>query len=319
MSDVGKIVIGFGISDSASPETLELQDYLSNKITHWLSQNGYGANNASSFYISPDISIDGEDIAEGGMKDIHVVTGTLHLKVIDRNENVVYSSIALPFRNSSTKRSTAVKNGISKLQYSQILPMLDEAKVKILKYYESHKDNIFAEASLMARNKNYDGAISCLMTIPTTLTSLYHEALGKANDIYDMKVKDYNDSIFTLAKSLLATHDANGALEVLSSYEVSSTGQDSEFQELTARAEALVTKAELEAAKERRQEYLDAKENQYHQWSVEEKEQDHRMNMDRQQMAYNRASLASHERLEANRLHTLRYIAANYYRNQRNR
>ena len=43
-------------------------------------------------------------------------------------------------RESSTKRITAIKNGISKIQSSKIAPFLEDAKGKILKYYESEKE-----------------------------------------------------------------------------------------------------------------------------------------------------------------------------------
>lgn len=302
IDDVGKIVIGFDIPKTSSKETLELQDYLSNKVAHWVVQSGYSASGMTSFYLTPDIAIDSEDIAEGGMKNVYVITGTLYLKIIQATDNVVFSSISLPFRNSATKRITAIKNGIGDLPFSKIVPLLDVAKEKILKYYESEKDNIFAQAELLSHQGNYDGAIACLMSIPTCLTSIYQEALLKANDILDEQVKAYNDSIMMLANSYLAQHNAYAALDVLSMYQDAKEDQNTQYKNMVTKAENLITAEEVEAAREKRQKYLDEKERQYHQWAVDEKNQDHRIDMDNQQMAYNRASLESNERLTSQRI-----------------
>lgn len=316
LDDVGKIVIGIDVPNTSSPETIELKDYISDKISHWISQAGYSANGISSFYLYPDVTIDNEDVAEGGMKNVYVISGTLYLKIVQSEGNVVFSSISLPFRESSTKRITAIKNGVGKLQYNKILPLLDEAKEKILKYYESEKANIFAQADFMVRQKDYDGAIAYLMSIPSCLTSIYQEALERADVVLDNKTRTYNDSILTIAKSFLAQHDAKATLDVLSSYQDASADQNAIYKNILTKAEGLVTAAELAAARERRQRYLDQKAREQRQWAVEDEERAHRMNMDNQQMAYNREALASNERIASKQIASsertaARQIAAN--------
>ncbi|MCH5308867.1 MAG: hypothetical protein J1E58_03320 [Prevotella sp.] len=330
LDDVGKIVIGFHVPETSSRETQELKDYLSNKVSHWIAQAGYSSNGISPLYLYPDISIDSEDVAEGGMKNVYVITGTLFLKIVQNERNVVFSSVSLPFRDSSTKKITAIKNGIGNLQYNKILPLLDEAKEKILKYYESEKNTIFAKAELMCRRGEYEGAIAHLMSIPSCLTSIHQEALEKADEILNMKVKAYNDSILILANSYLANHDARSSLDVLSSYQDATETQNAAYRQVLTKAEKLVTAAELTAAKEKRQRYLDQKEREHHQWAVEDEERRHRMDMDNQQMAYNRAALAanerltsqriaSNERLTSQRINAIKTIAANYYQNNQSR
>ena len=328
LDDIGKIVIGINVPETSSKETQELKEYISNKVSHWISQAGYSANGITSFYLYPDVTIDSEDIAEGGMKNVYVITGTLYLKIIQDDNNVVFSSISLPFRDSSTSRIMAVKDGVGKIQYNKIVPLLDEAKVKILNYYESEKYNIFAQADLMVRQQNYDGAIAYLMSIPSCLTSIYHEALEKADCVLDKKVEVYNDSILSIANSLLAQHDAQGALDVLSSYQNAKDDQNAKYQVILSKAEDLITTAELAVERDKREQYLDAKEREHRQWDAEDQERSHRLNMDNQQMAYNRDVLASkerltlqkiesNERLTSQRISTIKSIAANYYKNKK--
>ena len=75
LDDVGKIVIGVDVPETSSTETKELKEYIVNKISHWVAQAGYSAKGFSSFSISPNIIIDSEDVAEGGMKNVYVIKG----------------------------------------------------------------------------------------------------------------------------------------------------------------------------------------------------------------------------------------------------
>lgn len=341
LEDIGKIVIGVNVPETSSPETKELNDYLSNKISHWVSQAGYSAKGLSSFSMVPNVIIDSEDVAEGGMKNVYVIKGTLFLNILQNDGDVVFSSISLPFRDSSTKKITAIKNAIGKLQFEKIIPLLDDAKKKILEYYESQKANIFAQADFMAKQKDYDGAIAYIMSIPSSLTNIYYDALLKADSYLDLKNKAYNDSIFVLANSYLAQHEARAALDVLNEYKDMQNGQDQIYKQILSKAESLVSAEEMAAARERRRQYLDEKERQYHQWEVEEKERNHRFSMDNQQMAYNRAALASqerthsrqiaaserlasqvisaNERINHHRIYAIKSVATEYYKNNQRR
>lgn len=302
MSDIGKIIIGIDIPSTSSQYTLEQKDYLQKKVSHWLAQAGFSANGITTFYVIPEISIDHEDMAEAGMKNVYVIQGTLYLKILQCDKEVVFSSISLPFRESSTSPSLAIKNGINKLQFSKIIPVLDQAKSKIISYYESEKNNIFAHADMLAKGKKYDAAIAHLLTIPDCLGSIYLEALDKADMILDLRTKVYNDSILVMAQSFLAEHNAHSALDVLCDYQPASTGQDTEYAKLLVKAEELVTAEELAVAREKRQLYLDKQEKERRQWEAESIEREHRIDMERQQMAYNRETLASSERLASQRI-----------------
>ena len=341
LEDIGKIVIGVNVPETSSPETTELKDYLSNKISHWVSQAGYSAKGFSSFSMVPNVIIDSEDVAEGGMKNVYVIKGTLFLNILQNDGDVVFSSISLPFRDSSTKKITAIKNAIGKLQFEKIIPLLDDAKKKILEYYESQKANIFAQADFMAKQKDYDGAIAYIMSIPSSLTNIYYDALLKADSYLDLKNKAYNDSIFVLANSYLAQHEDRAALDVLNEYKDMQNGQEQIYKQILSKAESLVSAEEMAAARERRRQYLDEKERQYHQWEVEEKERNHRFSMDNQQMAYNRAALASqerthsrqiaaserlasqvisaNERINHHRIYAIKSVATEYYKNNQRR
>ena len=114
VDDLGKIVIGIDVPPTASSETQSLKGYLTNKVALWLTQSGYSSNGASSFYLIPDVVMENVAVAEGGMKDVYVVSGSLYLKIIQEGNDVIFSSISIPFRDSHTKKENALKTELEK-------------------------------------------------------------------------------------------------------------------------------------------------------------------------------------------------------------
>lgn len=281
IDDIGKIVIGVRILPTATIETLEIKDYLVNKLTNLVANAGYSSFNNNTFYITPSISINETHKAEGGMKNIYVLSGDIYLKIQDNNNEIVFSSISYPFKGSGTSEIAAIKNGIQKINYFNINRFFDDAKKSILNYYYAMQDKIFAKADMLSKNHEYDAAIACLLTIPEELFDINKIAYSKACDIYKERdlyiaeqiateISEHNNCVLVKAQSLLASHDSKGTLQTLWEYHIANTEQDEEYYQLLKIAETQITakeKADLEKEKleyeERRmkeeREYLDKK------------------------------------------------------------
>ena len=217
--DIGKIVLGVKILPSASAETHALGEYLSDKIGQIATRAGYSSYGDCYFFIAPDIIVEHVEMAEGGMKNIYIVSGVLSLSIQERDNGTIFSSIVLPFKGS------AVRNAITGIDYQAVSKLLDAAKAKILSYYEAQADAIFTRADSYVQNKKYDDAIACLMTIPEELSDLYKEALTIANRIYEIRDTEIreqelearhnrNAEILSHARSLLAMHNPTEALKI---------------------------------------------------------------------------------------------------------
>ena len=257
VDDMGKIVIGVKFQEGISQETQVLKTQLEDKLVHFATQAGCSSFDNSSFFISPNIVVNSVDVAEGGMKNIFIARGDLYLSIQERNSGTVFSSRSFSFKGSATQKDLAIKNGVLSIKYENISTIFSEAKTKILSYYQSRKDLLFARANTFAANGDYEGAIACLMMIPEELTDLYEQALLKAQEIYGMRdesirsqmiaeQKNYNDSILTTANSYLAKHQADAALGVLSAYAPGDAQQDAIYRSYVSRAEGMVSAEEHE-------------------------------------------------------------------------
>ncbi|MBO4482088.1 MAG: hypothetical protein J5719_06000 [Bacteroidales bacterium] len=268
VDDIGKIVIGVKVLPSATKETIKNKELLQNKLKNLVASAGFSSYGNNTFILTPSVSLYDVKVAEGGMKDIYVATGEIFLTVQERDNGTVFSSVSFPIKGSGLSQDAALKNGVQKITYGDMKPFFDESKTKILEYYNTQQDALFANADRLVKNKDFDAAIACLMTIPTELTDLYKKAYAKACDIYMLRdsflleqerleIKRQNDEILVKARSMMAAHDAVGALRTLWGYQISNTEQDNEYKSLLKTAEARITMEEKAAMEQAEREYKD--------------------------------------------------------------
>jgi hypothetical protein len=270
IDDIGKIVVGVKILSTATAETKNNATFLQNKLTNIAANAGFSSYGNGAFYMTPSVTVSDIQTAEGGMKNIYVVKGEIYLNVQEGDAGTVYASSSFPFKGSGTSKDAAIKNGLQQISYGNMKTFFDEAKSKILDYYAGMQDKIFANADMLAKNKEYDAAIACLLTIPEELFEPYQKAFAKACEIYqerdeylaakrEQEIKDANNAVLVRARSLMASHDSRATLEALWDYVITGTGQDNEYQSLLKQAEARITAAEQEAVAQAKRDYEERK------------------------------------------------------------
>ena len=263
LEDIGKIVVGVRILPSATEETRINQVFLQNKLTNLAANAGFSSYGNNAFFMTPSITVSDTQVAEGGMKNIYVVSGDIFLTIQEGDAGTVFASASFPFKGSGTSKELAVKNGIQKISYGNMRTFFDDAKSQILGYYEAMQDKIFSNAEMLVQNREFDAAIACLLSIPEELFEPYQKAYSKACEIYRqrdeyvaqqiaLEIQEYNNEVLVKARSLMAAHDAVGTLEALWDYRIAGTDQDNEYNRLIHTAEARITaeeQAELEKEK----------------------------------------------------------------------
>lgn len=337
VNDMSKIIIGVKFQDGISQETEHLKPQLEDKLVHFATRAGCSSFDNNAFFISPNIVINSVDVAEGGMKNVYIVKGDLYLSVQDKNSGTIFSSTTFPFKGTATNKETAIKNGIIAIKYDNVESVFAEAKSKILAYYQSRKDIIFARANTCVVDGDYDGAIACLMMIPEDLTDLYEQALLHAQYIYGLRdeanrkqrieeQKSYNDSILTIANSYLAMHQADAALSVLSTYAPGDAEQNAIYRKYVNRAEDIISAGEREVKRKEEIAYQDERRREERAYRELAKQSAHQRNMDRQEMALRRQVVSASERIERQRLkiseqkiRALKQVACEYIKNNPNR
>lgn len=138
------------------------------------------------------------------------------------------------------------------------------------------------------KNKEFDAAIACLMTVPEELHDLYKKTYSKACEIYQAREKyiaaraarkrqDANNSILVKAQGQLSAHNPTEALKTLWEYSISNTSQDGEYRNLQLKAEAMISSAEQTIFRKEKQEYEDRKAKEEREY--QDKRQEYNDNM----------------------------------------
>lgn len=335
--DIGKIVLGVRFEETASEETQSNREILEDKLVKFASMAGYSSFSDCAFCISPNVVINSVDVAEGGMKNVYVVRGELYLTIMDAINGTVYSSNSCNFKGSATKKETAIKKALLNIDYSNVAASFNEAKQKILSYYEAHIDVYFAQAEASVANGNYDEAITYLMMVPEELTSLHSKAMERALKVYSRREeairqqilseqRSSNNEILTTANSYLAMHKAQDALKVLWNYQRGQEDLDKQYEALVKKAEQQVSASEREALRKEELAYQDSRRREDRAWSEYQKDAQHRRNMEQANVDYREQRLETVERVahhelnnEQQRIRALKDVASEYLRNNPNR
>lgn len=326
VDDIGKIIIGVKIGSEASEETFENKDILEKRLIQYITQSGYSSLRNSTFFLSPNIVIENTEIAEGGMKNIYVVRGTLHMSIQDCIDGTIYSSMELTFRGSATEKNKAIRNAIIALNFRNTAIFLEKAKSKILSFYKQRKENLFNQADFCASREKYDEAIARLMMVPEELTDLYSEALKKAQAIYDRREKcikqNYlqqreisNNQVLIQAKNLLAMHKPQDALEELYHFQSGNKIQDSIYNQLLTQAEQQVSADEQRAFQKEERDYQDKIKREEREWEEYQKETEHRRNIDNLQIASNERILHHQMNIDEQKINAIKTVACEYIKN----
>lgn len=329
INDIGKIVLGVKTTSECSVETKPVETLLVNKLRQLTNNAGYSAYGMNNlFNLVPNVILEDCSIAEGGMKNVYLITGSLFLTIQEETSGIVYSSISYPIKGYGVSKEKAIKDAISKLHFNN-LQFLQDAKTKILSYYQEKQDIIFERAKNFVKNKEYDAAITCLLSIPEELSEYYIKALKQANVIYDLRQKEvntlrlqkriqHNNVIIQKARGMLATHTPEQAIQVLWNIEPGNPQQDSIVTVLQQQAESQITAVQKEKLRIAEREYNDKKEKEAKELRMIEKEQEHRMNIDNQNMALQKQQESNRYNIETHRIEAIKNVALEYIKNNNN-
>lgn len=325
--DIGKVMLGVKVAEDATPETKTVAMQLQSRLSQIATQAGYSSNGTSLFVISPNVIVNDVSVAEGGMKSIYVVQGDLALTI--SGDGTIFSSSIIPFKGSATDKNKAVINGVLKIGYPNVKEMFESARTKILDYYAAKEDVIFAKAETFAFNKQYDEAITCLMIIPEELFDLHKKAQTKAIEIYDIRNKEIarqqaaqlagrNDVVLKKAQSYLSMQNAEEALKALWDYRNGSETQNTQYNELIAKAGSLVSEEKQRVLEAERQQYLDNRMREDREWAMREQEANHQIAMDNRRMDFEFATLDANTQTEQQKVEAVKTVACEFIKNNPN-
>ena len=185
LDDIGRITIHAYVPESEELP-YEAHKLLTTKLSQIITANGIADNeNFVRFVLTAKVNVITKDIVAGPPQRISQKLD-ITLLLGDIEEDKVYSQLTLSAVGvgQSYEKSfiSAFKNINPK--NTAITAFLQEGKEKVIGYYQTHCEDLIAEAKKQASMQNYEDALMLLTSIPDVCTNCFDEAARVAAPIY---------------------------------------------------------------------------------------------------------------------------------------
>lgn len=174
-----------------------------------------------------------------------VVDLEVEVYVVNNPEEVIVGQTVYSLKGVGASEQKAVISAVNRINVrsAETRRFLDNARTKIIEYYDGKLPSIIAKARSLASMTRYDEALAVLSAVPDCIDG-YPQIAEMMVDIYTSRIDRVADSLIRSASAKLAADDASAAMAELSKVDPYST--------LASRADAMIAqiKAEAEAEKQ---------------------------------------------------------------------
>ena len=160
-----------------------------NKLTQLLTRNGIaGMDGLGQFVLTVTATPLDKDIIPGPPMKISEKM-EMNLYIVDAYARTIFSSTSFTVKGLGETETKCYMNAISRMpiQSDQVAKFITEGKQKILDYYNHEGPNIIKRAQYLAKQKNYEEALSIVTLIPQQ-SEQYDAALAAGLDIYQQYI-----------------------------------------------------------------------------------------------------------------------------------
>lgn len=180
------------VADMVEPFPTSAKAQLENKLNRLLTQNGISStNHATQFLLTAVATPLTKDILPGPPTQI-AETMEITFYVADVYNKMIFSSTSVNTRGVGTTDAKSYIDALKKINLNTpaLKAFVQEGKEKIINYYDSQAELMFAKARSLATQHKYDEALFIVGSIPTECKH-YLAAIAVGNEIF----KQYNDYV----------------------------------------------------------------------------------------------------------------------------
>ena len=215
LDDVGRITIHAYVPESEELP-YEAHKLLTTKLSQIITANGIVDNeDFVRFVLTAKINVISKDIVVGPPQRISQKLDVT-LMLGDIEEDKIYSQLTISCIGIGQSYEKAFISAFKNInpQNTAITAFIQEGKEKILSYYQSHCEDLIAEARKQASLQNYEDALMLLTSIPDVCTDCFNEAARIAEPIYKKMIEARGAEFLNQAQAVWAKNPTReGAIE----------------------------------------------------------------------------------------------------------
>ena len=184
-----------------------------NNLTQLLTRNGIaGMDGLGQFVLTVTATPLDKDIIPGPPMKISEKM-EMNLYIVDAYARTIFSSTSFTVKGLGETETKCYMNAISRMpiQSDQVATFITEGKQKILDYYNHEGPNLIKRAQYLAKQKNYEEALSIVTLIPQQ-SEQYDAALAAGLDIYQQYIDNQcNINLAAARMAWAAEQNSSGA------------------------------------------------------------------------------------------------------------
>ena len=215
LDDIGRISIHAYVPDREELPK-ESHKLLETKLAQIISANGIADNeNFVRFVLTAKINVISKDIIAGPPQRISQKLDVT-LMLGDIEEDKIYSQLTISCIGIGQSYEKAFISAFKNInpQNTAITAFIQEGKEKILSYYQSHCEDLIAEARKQASLQNYEDALMLLTSIPDVCTDCFNEAARIAEPIFTDMIEARGAEFLNQARTVWSKNPTKaGAVE----------------------------------------------------------------------------------------------------------
>lgn len=197
----------------------EVQKQLTNKMNAILTKQGIAGSRNQRFIITANAEVSSEDIVVT-TKEMYQYELNVNFIIGDGIEGTKFAMASQMVKGLGETKADAYIQALKKIKPTDPIfqDMVNEAKIKIIEYYNSKCDFIISEAKTMAQKQDYNGAIYKLMSVPDVCKDCYDKCMAEVQPIYQAMIDDEGARFLAEARNVwgagqdVSAADAAGAI-----------------------------------------------------------------------------------------------------------
>lgn len=190
-TDVSGIEISPVIFTNDTKIPKEAQSQIIDKLGSLLLSNGITNGVNSPLIITPKVS-EIDKIIDGA-PTTYIVSLEINFYIGNQEDGNLFASKMIPIKGAGRSMTQAYIDAFKQIKSDdkKLITLINDAKSKIINYYEKQCETIIATAKSLASRNQFDEALYKLVAIPVACKSCYAKVIALSNDIYSKKI-DYD-------------------------------------------------------------------------------------------------------------------------------
>lgn len=215
--DAARIAIKAFVPKNLGDITPKAQDALKNRLEQIVTKNGIGGSSFDNRFILTAKIVEMSKDFVAGTPPIYNFELEVTLLIGDAIEGTLFSTHVINVKGAGNTETSAYLSSIKKIKDkdNEYQVFIENAKTKIIEYYNTKCDFILKEAETLVGQNEYDAAISKLVSIPEVCKECFDKAMDLTTVVFNQKLEYECQQNITLAKVEIAKDNWNDAAEFL--------------------------------------------------------------------------------------------------------